>query len=131
MLASERSLWALPSKFGFIVDGGGILTLAEQRADIRLAAVRDGTGPAVAIGLDTKCGTEWLGSVAPAAAAAAAIEIARAFLEVTLDGTRQRMRDLSDEGLASLRSAMRSRLDPLHDRSAKSRCVAGPCALAC
>lgn len=113
MLASERSLWALPSKFGFIVDGGGILTLADERADIRLAAVRDGTGPAVAIGLDTKCGTEWLGSVAPAGAAAAAVETARAFLEVTLDGTRQRMRDLWDEGLASLRSAMRSRLNPL------------------
>src|SRR5882724_13504605 len=38
-LASEKSLWALPSKFGFIVDGGGVLSLAEQRADVRLGAL--------------------------------------------------------------------------------------------
>jgi len=113
LLASECALWALPPKFGFLADGGGILTLADERADIRLAAVRDGTGPAVAIGLDTKYGTQWLGSVAPAGAAAAAVETARAFLEVTPDGMRQRMRDLCGEGLASLRSAIRLRLDPL------------------
>src|SRR5580658_5639288 len=39
LLASETSIWALPAKFGFNVDGGGALTLAGQRADIRLAAV--------------------------------------------------------------------------------------------
>ena len=27
-LTSEQSLWALPSKFGFIVDGGGVLSAA-------------------------------------------------------------------------------------------------------
>jgi precorrin-3B synthase len=113
MLASERALWALPFKFGFIVDGGGILTLADERADIRLAAIRDGTALAVAIGLDTQCGTEWLGSVAPPSAAVAALETALAFLEAKPDETRQRMRDLRDEGLASLRSAMQSRLNPL------------------
>jgi len=113
LLVSERALWVLPSKFGFIVDGGGILTLADERADIHLAAIRDGTGPAVAIGLDTKCGTEWLGSVPPASAVIAAMETALAFLGAMPDGTRQRMRDLCDEGLASLRSAMRLRLNPL------------------
>jgi precorrin-3B synthase len=113
MLAFERALWVLPSKFGFIVDGGGILTLAGERADIRLAAIRDGADVAVAIGLDTQCGTDWLGSVAPADAAKAAMAAAHAFLETTPAGMRQRMRDLSAEGLASLRSTMRSRLDPL------------------
>jgi precorrin-3B synthase len=113
LLASERALWALPSKFGFIVDGGGTLTLADERADIRLAAVRDGAAFAVAIGLDTQAGVDWLGSVSPANAALAAMETARTFLEVTSNGTRQRMRDLSAQGLASLRSTMRSRLNPL------------------
>jgi precorrin-3B synthase len=113
MLASERALWGLPSKFGFIVEGGGRLMLADERADIRLAAIRHGADVAVAIGLDAQAGTDWLGSVSPAAAATAAIETARVFLEVTPDGTRQRMRDLSAEGLALLRSAMKSRLDPL------------------
>jgi precorrin-3B synthase len=113
MLASEHALWALPSKFGFIVDGGGILTLVDERADIRLAAIREGTELAVAIGLDTQAGVDWLGSVSPTDAAIAAMETALAFLEVTPNGTRQRMRDLSTEGLASLRSAMRWRLDPL------------------
>jgi precorrin-3B synthase len=113
LLASERALWGLPSKFGFIIDGSGILTLAFERADIRLAAIRDGTELAVAIGLDTQAGIDWLGSVSPRNAAIAAIETALAFLEVTPNGTRQRIRDLFAEGLASLRSAMRSRLVPL------------------
>src|ERR1700720_3568147 len=46
LLASEKSLWALPTKFGFIVDGGGVLGLADQRADVRLMAVGNGPGAA-------------------------------------------------------------------------------------
>jgi precorrin-3B synthase len=113
MLASEQDLWALPSKFGFVVDSCGSLTLAGERADIRLAAIRIGATPAVAVGLDTSAGIEWLGSVSPATAAAAAMETAYAFLKVMSNGTRQRMRDLSVEGLAFVRSAMKRRLDPL------------------
>ena len=113
LLVSERALWALPSKFGFIVDGCGTLTLADERADIRLTAIRNGANPSVAIGIDTQAGIDWLGSVSPAAAATAAMETARAFLEVTPNKMRQRVRDLSAKGFASLRSAMRSRLDPL------------------
>jgi precorrin-3B synthase len=113
LLVSERALWALPSKFGFIVDGCGTLTLADERADIRLTAIRNGANPSVAIGIETQAGIDWLGSVSPAAAATAAMETARAFLEVTPNKMRQRVRDLSAKGFASLRSAMRSRLDPL------------------
>jgi precorrin-3B synthase len=113
LLASERTLWALPSKFGFVIDGSGTPTLADERADIRLTAIRNDTNPLVAIGLDTHAGIDWLGSVSPAAAATVAIETARAFLETTPNGTRQRMRDLSDEGFASLRSSMKSRVYPM------------------
>jgi precorrin-3B synthase len=113
LLASEHTLWALPSKFGFVIDGSGTLTLADERADIRLAAVRNGTNPLVAIGLDTRAGIDWLGMVSPAAAAMVAIETARAFLETTPNGTGQRMRDRSAESLASMRTSMRSRFNPL------------------
>jgi precorrin-3B synthase len=113
LLAAEHTLWALPSKFGFVIDGSGTLTLADERADIRLAAVRNGTNPLVAIGLDTQAGIDWLGMVSPAAAAMVAIETARAFLETTPNGTRQRMRDRSAGSLASMRTSMRSRLNPL------------------
>ena len=40
MLAGEPALWALPSKFGVLVDGGGVLPLADVSADIM---VRSGT----------------------------------------------------------------------------------------
>ena len=70
---------------------------------------RNGRAPAVAVGLDTQAGVDWLGSVPPTVAAAVAMEIAHAFLEVTSDGRRRRMRDLSAEGLASLRSAIGDR----------------------
>jgi len=111
-LTSDRSLWALPSKFGFIVDGGGVLSLGEQRADVRLVAV----GAQIAIGIETRAGTEWLGSTAPGAAAAAATEIGLVFIKAGSRDKRQRMRDLSDDGLSSVRAAMKSRLDPLHER---------------
>jgi precorrin-3B synthase len=113
LLASDKSIWALPAKFGFIVDGGGVLALAEQRADVRLTAIGNGPDAAVAVGLETRIGVEWLGSIAPGAAAAAAIEIGVAFIGVASREKRQRMRDLSDEGLASIRSVMRPRLDVL------------------
>ena len=117
LLASEKSLWALPNKFGFIVDGGGILDLAEQRGDVRLAAIADGPDSAVAVGLETRVGVEWLGSISPGAAAAAAIETGLAFIDVASREKRQRMRDLSDEGLASIRSAIGPRLDALRENS--------------
>jgi precorrin-3B synthase len=115
-LGSEKSLWALPSKFGFIVDGGGLLSLAQQRADVRLAAMAHGPDVAIAIGLETRTGVEWLGSTSPGDAAAAAIEIGLAFIDAASREKRQRMRDLSGEGLASIRSAMRPRLDPVDEK---------------
>ena len=110
-LTSDRSLWALPSKFGFIMDGGGVLSLGEQRADVRLVA----TGAQIAIGIETRAGIEWLGSTAPGAAAAAATEIGLAFIKAASRDKRQRMRDLSDEGIAAIRAAMRLRLETLHE----------------
>ena len=115
-LTSDRSLWALPSKFGFIIDGGGVLSLAEQRADVRLVAI----GAQIAIGIETRGGVEWFGSTAPGAAAAAATEIGLAFIKAASRDKRQRMRDLSDEGIVSIRSAMRARLDTLHEHPRKA-----------
>jgi precorrin-3B synthase len=111
LLASEKDAWALPAKFGFIVEGGGVLSLAGQHADIRLAATVQSSEAALAFGIETKIGVEWLGSTSPGGAAAAAIEASLAFINVASREKRQRMRDLSDQGLASVRSMMRSRLD--------------------
>jgi len=111
LLASQQAIWALPGKFGFAVDGGGALTLAGQHADVRLTAVGSGPDVAVAIGLETRAGVDWLGSVAPGIAAAVAIEIGLVFIGVASGEGRQRMRDLSDKGRASIRSAIAPRLD--------------------
>lgn len=119
-LASEKSIWALPSKFGFVVDGGGVLSLAEQRADVRLMAIGHGPEAAFAVGLETRTGIDWLGSISPDGAAMAAIEIGLAFINVASREPRQRMRDLSNEGFTSIRSAMRSRLDILPDNPQKA-----------
>ncbi len=125
LLASEKSLWALPTKFGFIVDGGGVLGLAEQRGDVRLAAIKDGPAPVVAVGIETGNGVEWLGSVSPGAAVAAAIETGLAFIGVASREKRQRMRDLSGEGVASIRSTIGPRLDTLREnpRNADARLI--------
>jgi precorrin-3B synthase len=119
-LASEKFLWVLPSKFGFIVDGGGVLSLAEQRADVRLVAIAHGPMAAFAVGLETRTGTDWLGSISPDAAATVAIEIGLAFIHVATREPRQRMRDLSDEGFSSIRLAMKSRLGVLSENPRKA-----------
>jgi len=51
-LAEDQALWQLPGKFGFIVDGAGLLSLDDERADIRLKAVRVGEETKVALGID-------------------------------------------------------------------------------
>jgi len=85
-LAADEELQALPGKFGFLVDGGGSLSIAGERADICLAA----TGKVFAFGLDSPAGTTWLGSVAPDRAVETAIAAAHAFLAIADHG---RMRD--------------------------------------
>ena len=106
LLASDAALHDLPSKFGFLVDGGGTVSIAGERADISLCAV----GSEMAMGLDTPAGTQWLGLVSPDAAAAA-VAAARAFVGIAKE--RERVRDLSHEAFARLRSAVTPMLRPL------------------
>lgn len=96
-LTTDRRLFALPGKFGFLVDDGGALSIASERADICLAV----TGDAIAFGVDTGSGTQWIGTLPPQRAAAAAIAAAHAFLAT---GTSGRMRDLAKTSIARLRA---------------------------
>jgi precorrin-3B synthase len=102
---NEDALRMLPAKFGFVVDGGGLLSLDEERADVRLKAVGAGGTAMVAIGVDRPNGPEWLGLAEPAAASAMAIEVAHAYLAAT-PGARRRMRDLSEAAWHQLRSSL-------------------------
>jgi precorrin-3B synthase len=70
-----------------LVDGDGTVSIAGERADIALCAV----GERMALGIDTRSGTRWLGSVDPGEAVSAAVALAQAFLK---SGVRGRMRDL-------------------------------------
>jgi precorrin-3B synthase len=110
-LVADEGLEALPGKFGFLVDGGGSLSIAGERTDICLAA----TGEVFAFGLDSPGGTLWLGSVAPDRAVEVAISTARAFLAVT---DRGRIRDHA--------SKMRPSLSPLQALPQPGRRRLGP-----
>jgi precorrin-3B synthase len=93
-IANDPALGRLPTKFGFVIDGGGVLALAGERADIRVAAVsRD----AIAIGIDRSGGTVWLGQTTPDAAAQAVCRVASAFLETQPAGSRARLRDAAPD----------------------------------
>ena len=50
-LASDKALHSLPSKFGFIVDDGGDLSLASIDADIRFVALHDQSAPRFMVSL--------------------------------------------------------------------------------
>ena len=76
MLAEEPVLWALPSKFGILVDGGGALPLADITADIM---VRSGEG-ATAVHLD---GGTLAAFCAPSSLTEAAKAFALAFLRLS------------------------------------------------
>ncbi len=107
-LAADSTLHDLPSKFGFVIDGGGRISIAGERADVALSVVKQG----IAVGLDTHAGTRWLGIVSPDAAANVALVAARAFLRVCRG--RERLRDLDDERAAHLRSVLSPLLSPLY-----------------
>jgi precorrin-3B synthase len=85
-LTGDPRLRALPAKFGILVDDGGPLSIAGERADICLAA----TGQTIAFGLDAPTGTAWLGTVVRDRAVEVAMAAARVFLSVARSG---RMRD--------------------------------------
>ena len=89
MLAQERALWALPSKFGILVDAGGALPLADITADIIVRA----DGSALAISLD---GGKQAAPCSPPAAAEAVKRLAHAFLRLAekLSDAPRRMRAL-------------------------------------
>ena len=105
-LTSDKRLHALPGKFGLLVDGGGAISMASERADICLAAV----GGAVAFGLDTARGTHWLGTLPSAQAAEAAIAAAHAFLAVA---TRGRLRGLDEAAFAEVQAVVAPHLSPM------------------
>ena len=61
MLAEEPALWALPSKFGILVDGGGVLPLHDITADIMVRAGETG----LAVHLDGGTLAARCGSILP------------------------------------------------------------------
>ncbi len=83
------------------------MSIAGERADVVLRV----SGQAVALGLDTRSGTEWIGRASPDAAVKTALVAARAFLGVRRE--QRRLRDLGDEGLAHVRSVLAPVLEPL------------------
>ena len=113
-LVTDPALWRLPAKFGFVVDGGAVPTLDEERADIRLRPVREG----VALGVDRPEGTAWLGFAALEEFADAATYAAHAFLAVRSDA-RARLRDLSSAAFAELQARLAPYLAPLPSSPAR------------
>ena len=107
-LAGDERLRTLPGKFGMLVDGGGTVSIAAERADIALLAVDGG----IALGLDTPAGTHWLGRASPDAAAPVALAAAHAFVEAAGPATRLRMRGLAADGVEHVASVLSPMLRP-------------------
>ena len=105
-LVEDRRLRALPAKFGVLVDEGGPLSIAGERADVALRRV----GRYVAIGFDTPAGTRWLGLCVFAAAAEIAVSAMHLFLD---RAPSRRMRDLSEQDHAAIFAALALKLSPL------------------
>jgi precorrin-3B synthase len=88
MLARETRLAVLPSKFGFLVDGGGVLPVRAASADIRVTL--DGDACVV-----TADGAEMGEACEPLEAVAAVARMALDFIDYPA-GSPRRMRDLAN-----------------------------------
>jgi precorrin-3B synthase len=119
LLASDTGLNLLPSKFGFLVDGGGPVSIAGERADISLKAM----GRTMAVGLDTPAGTDWVGSTSVSEAAEVAAAIARIFIALTRE--QGRLRDLGEGPFGRLRAIVHKGLGPMGSLRIESRRLIG------
>lgn len=99
-IAADPALASLPDKFLFLVDGGGLLPLDDDPADIRLRALRVDGHVVIAFGIDGVDGVRWLGTTTPSAAVDVAVELAAALLRHR--PAIRRMRDLSDDAVPAL-----------------------------
>jgi precorrin-3B synthase len=89
MLEGEPALWALPPKFGIVVDGGGVVPLADVSSDIMVRALEGEFGVQLEGGLlATRC--------SPSTVAETVKRLALAFLRLTAERSdpRRRMRAL-------------------------------------
>jgi precorrin-3B synthase len=107
----DASLWRLPAKFAFVIDGGGALSLDSEPADIRLRAVPTGEKARIAVGIDRSGVTLWLGLATPEAAPVAVLHVAHAFLETLPAGGRVRV--LTESAVENIRAAVSTILDPV------------------
>ncbi len=90
-LAGDPSLHALPTKFGFIIDDGGVPSLADVDADVRFTW----TGGAYAVGLGGVPGTI-IGSCGAGDLVPRAVAIAMAAVSLFARTDARRMRGLVD-----------------------------------
>ncbi len=79
-LVAARDLHRLPGKFGFLIDDGGVLSLADEPADVRFEYCERRKAFAVSIGGAREA--IGLGHCAPDAVVATALALARAFLRL-------------------------------------------------
>jgi precorrin-3B synthase len=96
----------MPGKFGFVVDGGGRLSLDDERADIRLRASGCVDGVKMAIGIDRPGGVRWLRLVSPDEAVTVAISLMLAFGALAAQDGDARMIELSDADVCVLERAL-------------------------
>ena len=91
-LMEDESLRRLPAKFSFVLDARGRLPLSDVEADIRFEALRNGDAQMFAAylagddAMTAVCGADEIGE--------AAARLAHAFLALTADGEKRRMRAL-------------------------------------
>lgn len=105
-LLRNAAAFRMPGKFGFIVDGGGRLSLDDERADVRLRAIGSVDGVKVAIGIDRPGGVRWLRLVSPEEAVTAAMGLMLAFGALAAHDGDARMIELPDADVCELERAL-------------------------
>lgn len=105
-LTEDRSVHALPGKFGFVVDEGGRVALDDVAVDVKFTGIRTGEGPRVLVSVATGLAKyQPIAVVAVEDAPARAVALARAVirLRASLPDAPRRMHEIVPQvGLAAL-----------------------------
>ncbi|MGE4078946.1 MAG: hypothetical protein AB7F22_25630 [Reyranella sp.] len=108
-LVSDPRVRLLSPKFGLLVDGGGPLSIAGERADIALLALDETT---VALGIDSAEGTCWLGVAPIGSAPSIAMAAIHGFLDAAAGRSRMRTLPLHEVVIAIQNGVCREPLSP-------------------
>lgn len=103
LLAADRRLWQLSPKFGFVISGGGMLSLDGADGDLIAKGLRDHRA---LIGCAGPSGPRWFGAVASDQIAETLVKAAHVYLDLVPPRSRLRLKEADQSFVSAVAARM-------------------------